>query len=382
MSVALVEHDMTTAFGRGVGATWNGLLAGRPAFSNVEHFACEQLGCRLAALAPASSRASSNGSSRVWSLLEPLLRDLAPRVPAGTEVLLATTTAEIDLLERHVESGAGGRDDSRPEALLERVLGRLSEPGPGRLVAAACASSTVALALAAEDVARGRCPAALVVAGDAVTEFVFAGFASLLALDPEGARPFDRQRRGLTLGEAAAVALVMDGRRARREGRAVLGNLTGWGASCDANHMTGPAQDGAGLARAVRSALDRARQPLAGIASICAHGTGTSFNDAMELRAFRSVFGPAPPPVYSVKGALGHSLGAAGLVEVIVALESLRRGEIPPTVNLREPDADALAVVSAELRAQPREAAVLSTNSGFGGINSAVVLRGPEAVPA
>ncbi len=149
--------------------------------------------------------------------------------------------------------------------------------------------------------------------------------------------------------------------------------------SCDANHMTGPAFDGSGLARAARAALARAEQAPDEIGSISAHGTGTSFNDAMELRAFRSVLGDALPPVYSVKGALGHTLGAAGLVEVIVGLESLRRGRVPPSVNMREPDVDAVGVVSAEARPQAKTAAVLSTNSGFGGINAAVVLRGEEA---
>jgi 3-oxoacyl-[acyl-carrier-protein] synthase II len=378
MTVAVVAHDMITAFGRGVPAAWDGLLAGRPAFSTVGHFSCEQLGCRLAALAPVAA----TGPSRLWAMLEPLVLDLAPAVPAGTQVLLATTTGEIDRLERHLEHGEGGRDDSRPELLLERIRARLERPGPGRVVSAACASSTIALALAAEDVERVRCEAALVVACDAVTEFVYSGFAALFALDPEGAKPFDRHRRGLTLGEAAAVTLVMDGGRARRSGRDVLGSVSGWGMSCDANHMTGPAIDGSGLARAVRSALTRAQQPHAGIGSISAHGTGTSFNDAMELRAFRSVLGEALPPVYSVKGALGHTLGAAGLVEVILGLESLRRGQVPPSVNLREPDQDALGVVSAELRPQATDTAVLSTNSGFGGINAAVVLRGGEAVRA
>jgi 3-oxoacyl-[acyl-carrier-protein] synthase II len=378
MTVAVVAHDMVTAFGRGVPATWAGLLAGRPAFSNVEHFRCDQLGCRLAALAPLAPKEPS----RLWALLEPLLRDLAPQVPPGCELLLATTTGEIDRLERYVEQVQGHAEDSRPELLLERIRDGLDRPGPGRVVAAACASSTIALALAAQDVERGRCEAALVVAGDAVTEFVYSGFASLLALDPEGARPFDRNRRGLTLGEGAAVALLMDEQRARLAGRTVLGRVTGWGMSCDANHMTGPARDGSGLAHAVRAALARAGQATGGIGSISAHGTGTSFNDAMELRAFRAVFGEALPPVYSVKGALGHTLGAAGLVEAILGLESLGRGQVPPSVNLKEPDRDAEGVVSALPRPQARDAAVVSTNSGFGGINAAVVLRAGEAVSA
>lgn len=378
MTVAIVAHDMATAFGRGLPATWDGLLAERPAFSVIEHFACDQLGCQLAALAqlPATEPA------RLWALLEPLLQAVAPQVPARTQVLLATTTGEIDRLERHVAHGHGSPDDSRPERLLQRVRERLDQPGAGRVVSAACASSTVALALAAEDVIHGRCEAALVVAGDAITEFAYSGFASLLALDPEGARPFDRNRRGLTLGEGAALALLMDERRARESGRPVLGRLTGWGLSCDANHMTGPAKDGAGLARAVHAALARAGQSRDGVASISAHGTGTSFNDAMELRAFRAVFGDELPPVYSIKGAVGHTLGAAGLVEVIVGLESLRRGLVPPSVNLKEPDTDARGVVSAQTRPQAKGAAVLSTNSGFGGINAAVILRGGEAVCA
>ncbi len=378
MTAAVVAYDLLTAFGRGASATWEGLLAGRPAFSTVRHFSCDNLGCQIAALVPLSAA----GPSRLWQLLEPLLLDLAPQVPAGCEVLLATTTGEIDRLERYVERAQGEAEDSRPELLLERVRARLRQPGPGRVVSAACASSTIALGLAAEDVASGRCQAALVVACDAVTEFVFSGFASLLALDPEGARPFDRQRRGLTLGEGAALALVMDERRARQSGRTVLGRVTGWGMSCDANHMTGPAKDGGGLARAIRSALSRAAQVHEGIGSISAHGTGTPFNDAMELRAFRSVLGQALPPVYSVKGAIGHTLGAAGLVEVIVGLESLRRRQVPPSVNLKEPDADARDVVSAQTRPQAGGAAVLSTNSGFGGINAAVVLHGGEAALA
>ncbi len=378
MTVALVAHDMTTAFGRGVPATWEGLLAGRPAFSIVQHFKCDQLGCQLAALAPLSA----TEPSRLWALLEPLLQDVVPQVPPGAEVLLATTTGEIDRLERHVAHGEGSADLSRPEHLLQRVRERLARPGPGRVVSAACASSTIALALAAEDVIHGRCEAALVVAGDAITEFAYSGFASLLALDPEGARPFDRNRHGLTLGEGAALALVMDERRARESGRPVLGRITGWGMSCDANHMTGPAKDGGGLARAVHSALARAGQAHEGIGSISAHGTGTSFNDAMELRAFRAALGEELPPVYSIKGAVGHTLGAAGLVEVIVGLESLRRGLVPPSVNLQEPDTDAQGVVSAQARPQATDAAVLSTNSGFGGINAAVILRGAEAVSA
>jgi 3-oxoacyl-[acyl-carrier-protein] synthase II len=218
--------------------------------------------------------------------------------------------------------------------------------------------------------------AVLVVAGDSVTEFVMAGFSTLMALDPEGARPFDRNRRGLTIGEAAGFALLMNENRARREGRPVLGEIAGWGLTNDANHMTGPSRDGGGLARAIRKALQMSGLAPAAIQSISAHGTGTSYNDAMEMKAFRQVFGASGTvPTYSVKGGIGHTMGAAGLVEALIAFESLRQRTVPPTVNLRQADEDAAGWATTQATATGRAAATLSTNSGFGGINVALVLK-------
>jgi 3-oxoacyl-[acyl-carrier-protein] synthase II len=195
-----------------------------------------------------------------------------------------------------------------------------------------------------------------------------------MALDPAGARPFDRDRKGLTVGEGGACVLLMDSERARREGRPAETEVAGWGLSNDANHMTGPSRDGRGLALAVRKALASARLEPAQVGSIHAHGTGTSYNDSMELKAFRQVFG-APVPTYSIKGGTGHTMGAAGLVELLVTAHSLRAGLTPPTVGLADVDEEARGWASPEAVPDPRLRVALSTNSGFGGVNCALLLQ-------
>jgi 3-oxoacyl-[acyl-carrier-protein] synthase II len=264
---------------------------------------------------------------------------------------------------------------SGPLAWLASRLG-LSDPGVN--VNSACASSTMAVARAAAMIGSGRADAVIVVCVDLVSEFVFSGFSSLQALDPAGCRPFDRNRNGLSLGEGGAALLMMSAEKARREGVRGIGSVVGWGAANDAAHVTAPARDGRGLIQSVRLALGKASIGPDDIAAINAHGTGTVYNDEMEVTAFEAVFGSRRIPLNSIKGAIGHTLGAAGGIEVAVGVRSLADGTLPPTAGFAEP---------MELRGfpvspfpQPIDGAyLLSTNSGFGGINAALVLKGnPE----
>jgi len=218
------------------------------------------------------------------------------------------------------------------------------------------------------------CDSVLVAACDSVTEFIFSGFSTLMALDPRPARPFARDRAGLNVGEAAALMLLMSDERAKREKRTILGEVRGWGLSDDANHMTGPSRESEGLIRAIRKALVAAGAVPSDIGCISAHGTGTVYNDAMEMRAFRQVWPDGPLPVYSVKGGIGHTMGAAGMVETIVALRALAERTVPPTVNLTEPDDDSRGWVSAEPQPLRQSSLALVTNAGFSGINTALVV--------
>ncbi len=147
--------------------------------------------------------------------------------------------------------------------------------------------------------------------------------------------------------------------------------------AADAAHLTAPARDGCGLAAAVMQAMRHAGIGAGDIAAISAHGTGTVYNDAMELTAFEQVFGAHAPVIHSAKGAIGHTLGAAGGIETALALEMLKRQQAPPTVGCIRPDARARGnVFNHGVSFCGRH--VLKTNSGFGGINAALILEGVE----
>ena len=157
---------------------------------------------------------------------------------------------------------------------------------PGITINAACASSTIALTTAASRIAAGCQDAILVWAAEILSEFIFAGFASLQALTPDTCRPFDKNRNGLALGEGAATLLLMSEKRALKEGHKPLAKITGWGTANDAVHLTAPAQNGRGLIKACHRALNRGNLEPEDIAAINAHGTGTIHNDNMEMAAF------------------------------------------------------------------------------------------------
>ncbi len=210
----------------------------------------------------------------------------------------------------------------------------------------------------------------MVVGVDALSSFIMAGFNSLKSLDPEGCRPFDRDRRGLTPGEAGAAMVLARADRVATP----RGVIQGWGGSNDANHLTGPSRDGAGLARAIMRALKKAGARPEEIGYINAHGTGTIYNDAMESLAIATVFGKAAPPVSSSKGILGHTMGAAGVVESIICLLALESGVLPGTPRLRTRDEAApSSLLEGPLSGQAVQRA-LKINTGFGGTNAALVI--------
>ena len=197
-----------------------------------------------------------------------------------------------------------------------------------------------------------------------------AGFSALKAIDPNGCRPYDRDRRGLTPGEAGAALVLVRADRMPRPGV----TIGGWGGSNDANHLTGPSRDGSGLAQAMRLALAAARLPPGEIDYVNAHGTGTPYNDAMESAALRAVFGESCPPFSGAKGMLGHTLGAAGVVETILCVLAMRERLLPGTPRLNVPAEGVPASCLKQPRPVPRLRHILKLNTGFGGINGALVL--------
>jgi 3-oxoacyl-[acyl-carrier-protein] synthase II len=228
-------------------------------------------------------------------------------------------------------------------------------------------------------IARGE--ADVVVAGGteaALTGVCLAAFRRMGALSKEGvSRPFDARRDGFVMGEGAAVLVLERADHARARGATIFGRIAGYAASNDAFHITQPDPDGAGAKKAMRDTLADAGISPGDVGYVNAHGTGTPYNDRIETQAIKAVFNGSstPPPVSSTKSAIGHLLGAAGAVEAIVCIESIRRGVLPPTLNYLEPDPDCdLDYVPEGPREAPGLEMALSNSFGFGGQNACLAI--------
>jgi len=372
--VVIVAAEAVSALGDNRAETWQRLLAGESAAAPVTGFVSTPYYCKIAAeIKRLDSR--PQGTSRLEILLQQLFKNLPATLPADCSLIGSTLKGAIDLQEQ-----AWITDEIlRPLPLMaaETVAKHFSLNHPGILVNAACASSTVALHRAASRIAAGFNDSILVWAAEIVSEFVFAGFASIKALTPDACRPFDKNRNGLILGEAAAGLLLMSKTRAEHEGLTPLARISGWGIANDAVHLTAPARDGRGLLKACRRALQRADLNLKDIAAINAHGTATNHNDLMEISAFTELFRESSAwgkiPLHSVKGALGHTLGAAGTLETTIAINALHDQCLPPTAGLIEPETEICDQVSSESQKFSGKHLLL-TNSGFGGVNAALIL--------
>lgn len=376
-SVYITDCALVSGLGAGVDHVWSQLLAGKTAIGTVERFATEHYITKLAATVPGLT--AVDGQSRLYPLLERLLEQLA-EIPAHARLITATTKGAIDLLEQHCRQQPGGGVlplQVQLGSVPSWVAHKLGLQDCGINVNAACTSSTLAIARGAALIAHGGADVVVVCCADLVSEFVFSGFSALQALAVHASRPFDRDRSGLTLGEGAAALVMMSSEAAQRYGRKKLARVRGWGAANDANHITAPARDGCGLIKTIKQALAQAQIAADDVAAISAHGTGTVYNDMMEITAFKAVFGARKLPLSSIKGALGHTLGAAGGIEAVLAMNSLADGVVPPTCGLVTPEALIAHQVSNDCQSFAGDM-LLSTNSGFGGVNAALVLQRGE----
>ncbi len=261
---------------------------------------------------------------------------------------------------------------------------RFGYKGPNLSVVTACATGTHAIGEAYRTIQYGD--ADVMVAGGAescITPLAVAGFAAAKALstrngEPEKAsRPFEKNRDGFVMGEGAGVVVLEELEHAKRRGANILAEVVGYGTSGDAYHMTAPAPEGEGAARAMENSIKDAGIKPEDIDYINAHGTSTKFNDLFETMAIKKVFGEHAYKVKisSIKSMIGHLLGAAGGVEVVSSVMTLQTGVIPPTINYEEPDPEC------DLDYTPNEAVksdvryVLKNSFGFGGTNACLVLK-------
>ncbi len=302
--------------------------------------------------------------------------------------------------------GIGSMDDFQTEAkrLIEKGPGKISPlfiprvipnmaagniaielglKGPVLDITTACASGTHAIGEAFRTVQLGK--ADVIIAGGAenvTTELAVGGFTALTALsestDPARASiPFDKERSGFVIGEGAGLLVLEEMEHARARGASILGEITGYSATCDAYHITAPEESGKAMARAIELAMQDAGISPREVSYVNAHGTGTPYNDLVETRAFKEAFGEEARriPVSSIKSMIGHGLGAAGGLEAVACIKALEEGFIPPTINYRcpDPELDLDYVPNQGRKAELRY--VISDSLGFGGHNGVLVFR-------
>jgi 3-oxoacyl-(acyl-carrier-protein) synthase len=256
---------------------------------------------------------------------------------------------------------------------ISRVLGI---GGPRTVINTACSSAAIAIGIGVDWLRAGDCDCVLAIGTDELGRFTYTGFHALRALDPEPCRPFDRNRRGLSMGEGAGCLVLERASDASRRGRPIRGYVLAVGLACDSHHLTAPDPDGVGASRAFAFGLSEAGIDVRDIGFVNAHGTGTPLNDAAEVASLERALGAraASCPVHSVKATTGHCMGAAGAIEAIVALCSLETGIVPATAGLEDCEFEGRVCCVKEHPIRVDASYAVSTNFGFGGNDAAVVL--------
>ncbi|PKN27803.1 MAG: 3-oxoacyl-ACP synthase [Deltaproteobacteria bacterium HGW-Deltaproteobacteria-21] len=289
-------------------------------------------------------------------------------------IVLGTTTGGMSTTEVLLEKK---KDDPRlfrhhsAASVAEDLARRYRCKGPAITICTACSSGAVAIKLALEMLRAGLAERVLAGGADSLCRLTYYGFKSLQLIDPEGSRPLDKDRRGMSLSEGAAMLLLSSNRPDNP-----VAELLGTGLSCDAYHPVKPHPKGRGALAAMRAAIRDAGISESDIDYINLHGTGTPDNDLAEAEAIRSLFPDEKPSMSSVKGGFGHSLAAAGAIETVVSAISISNSLIPANVGCSLPDADLKLNPVMKPTGKPVEC-VLSNSFGFGGNNASVVIAVP-----
>jgi 3-oxoacyl-[acyl-carrier-protein] synthase II len=412
--VVVTGMGALTALGPDVASTWDGLVAGRSGVRTIESFDPARVDSKIAAevrdFDPGDvvdrkdarrmdryilfGLAVAREAMRQAGLPERLEGSLAER----TGVYLGSGLGGVHTLFDNVLTMADRGPDRISPFFVPMGISNVGSGqiaitfgplGPNFAIVSACATGAHAIGEAWETIRRGD--ADLMLAGGveaAIHEAVIGGFDSMKALstrndDPEAAsRPFDAARDGFVMGEGGGMLVLETLESAESRGAEPLAELVGYGATADAAHITLPAPGGAGAVRAARRAIEKAGVGVDEIDHVNAHATSTPEGDRAELQGLLSLLGEraAKVPVTANKSMLGHTLGAAGAIESVATIQSIRTGVVPPTINLDDPDEEGRGLDLAAKAAERRDIRVALNNSfGFGGQNATLVFKRWEA---
>lgn len=357
------HYNIVTPLGWDMPSTAKAMFLGKSAIERVATFGKLSHLCMAVCPPQATDEAFAKlGLKGSFSHLEKLL--LLAAIPLSctlderTVLILSTTKGNI---------GALGAEPPYLSALAQKIADVLGISTPPVVVSNACVSGAMALSVAQRLLQGGVYNSALVVAGDEVSEFVLSGFGAFQAMSAAPCKPYDAQREGISLGEAAAAVYLST------HPQGAVAQLLGSSSVNDANHISGPSRTGEGLYRSVTNALAQAQLLPQQIDFINAHGTGTLYNDEMESIAFGRA-SLSNVPLNSYKGYLGHTLGAAGLVETLLSIAFCKKNTLLKSLNFEELGVSVPIKVLKETVQHPVRY-FLKTASGFGGSNTALVIE-------
>jgi len=365
MKKVLIGHaSAISSVGKNLDLTFQSLLQHKSGIKKINRFDTKNYKTQYAACI--DNIESSDNKSSFLNLIDLILEPIKD-IPDNTRVITATTKACIDLLGKK-------NNYLLPGDIPNYIIDKLNLSGSGINISSACASSTIAIIKGAQMIINNRADSVLIICADIVSEFVFSGFSCLNALSNSYSKPFDIIRDGLTLGEGGAAILLVSEDIAKKHSFQCNTMIAGFGIANDATHITAPAKDGRGLILAIEKALNTANVTPESIGAINAHGTGTIYNDLMEIKAFNHIFKDLTIPVNSIKGSIGHCLGGAGGIEAALATLMLKEKILPGTYGLSSPEPEAEKSISPE-NIDISSDYLMSTNSGFGGTNAALILK-------
>lgn len=408
-SVVLTGVGCVTPIGTGVEALWEGLRARRSAVRRVTRFDPEPFSSRVAAEIDDFQPQDHMEKKRARRLDRFSQLAVASARLALADAELVPEREDKDRIGAMMGSALGGVSFAESQAEVFRREGiRSVDPalalavfggaascniaiefgltGPNSTNAMSCASGTIAIGEAFQVIRGGKADVMLAGGAEApLSPLCFGAFAIIRAMstrndDPATAsRPFDRARDGFVMGEGAAVVVLEERARAEARGAPIYGQVLGYALTNDAHHMTAPRPDGREAARAMRLALEDAHIGPSEVGYVNAHGSSTPLNDSTETKAIKQVFGEHAYrlAISGTKGYYGHPLGASGAIEAAICALGLRRGWLPPTINLTEPDAACDLDYLANGGKDGAPEFMLSNSFGFGGVNACLVLKRP-----
>jgi len=406
--VAVTGIGAVTSLGFGVKDNWSRLLAGQSGIRRITRFPTEHLKTTIAGTVdlPGETGEPLTSPVRVERLAAAAVEEAVSEAALGARgrfpgpLFVGMPPVEVEWparfdLARRADApsyaammdAAAGREDIYETFLYggigERLAARFGTRGAPISLTTACATGASAIQLGVEAIQRGECTACIAVGADStVHPEALIRFSLLSALstrndDPARAsRPFERNRAGFVMSEGAAALVLEDYDAARARGAAVIGLVSGAGERADNFHRTRSNPDGRAIVGAMRNALADAGLEPGEISYVNGHGTGTPENDKMENFGMRAVFGEAAPPISSNKSMIGHTLSAAGALEAVFSLLTIRDGRLPPTINHDEPDPSITLDVVPNVARDAEVRHVLSNSFGFGGQNVCLVLSG------